>query len=173
MKYVMVMEKHLVGILCIVFIKEKHISHLHQVSGTSAGVGVLGLMGNKGAVAIRIQLYTSTLVFVCSHLAAHRENINGRNADFHNILLKIEFPHETESEQRGSPRITSSSSSSSYGILDHDVVFWIGDLNYRICEEVTVEQCFAHLAVDDLTFLSDRDQVYFNIRRHLYFIKKV
>ena len=57
MKYAMVMEKHLVGILCIVFIKEKNISHLHQVSGTSAGVGVLGLMGSKGAVATRIQLY--------------------------------------------------------------------------------------------------------------------
>ena len=38
---------------------------------------------NKGGAAIRFKLMDSTICFVCSHLAAHRENVAGRNADFH------------------------------------------------------------------------------------------
>ena len=41
------------------------------------------MMGNKGGAAIRMKLMDSTVCFVCSHLAAHRENVAGRNADFH------------------------------------------------------------------------------------------
>ena len=47
--------------------------------------------GNKGAAAIRFRFYDSTLCFVCSHLAAHQNNVAGRNADFANIVSKIEF----------------------------------------------------------------------------------
>ena len=49
---------------------------------TTAATGLLGMMGNKGGAAIRMKLMDSTLCFVCSHLAAHRENVAGRNADF-------------------------------------------------------------------------------------------
>ena len=45
--------------------------------------GLLGMMGNKGGAAIRFKLLDSSVCFVCSHLAAHRENVAGRNADFH------------------------------------------------------------------------------------------
>ena len=41
------------------------------------------MMGNKGGAAIRMKILDSTVCFVCSHLAAHRENVAGRNADFH------------------------------------------------------------------------------------------
>ena len=41
------------------------------------------MMGNKGGAAIRFKWMDSTICFVCSHLAAHSENVVGRNADFH------------------------------------------------------------------------------------------
>lgn len=47
----------------------------------------------------------------------------------------------------------------SYGILDHDFVFWLGDLNYRIVEGISVEQVHKRVAAGDLEFLRDRDQL--------------
>ena len=38
-----------------------------------------------------MKVYDSTLCFVCGHLAAHQENVAGRNADFSNIISKLEF----------------------------------------------------------------------------------
>lgn len=55
----------------------------YVILATTAATGLLGMMGNKGGAAIRFKLMDSTICFVCSHLAAHRENVAGRNADFH------------------------------------------------------------------------------------------
>ena len=42
--------------------------HLLQV--ISVGTGVLGMLGNKGAVAVRLRLYDSSLCIVNSHLSS-------------------------------------------------------------------------------------------------------
>lgn len=140
-QYRVVMEKHLVGILLLVFVKTTHWEHVKEVKGATAGVGIMGVMGNKGGVAIRLKFYSSTLCFVCAHLAAHRENIAGRNADYLNILSKIQFD-ETGDEgmvQDISGRFWSGEEAS---ILNHDVVFWSGDLNYRIQDTLTTDEIF-------------------------------
>ena len=36
--------------------------------------------------------YDSALCFVCAHLAAHKENVAGRNADYRNIIERSLFP---------------------------------------------------------------------------------
>lgn len=43
-EYIMIMEKHLVGILLVVFVKAKHVEYVEGLQGTSAGVGVMGMM---------------------------------------------------------------------------------------------------------------------------------
>ena len=81
----------MVGLLICLFVKNPHRQRVKAVSADAVGVGVMGMMGNKGGVAIRLNFYDSTLCFVCTHLAAHRENVVGRNADFTNVLSKATF----------------------------------------------------------------------------------
>ena len=44
-------------------------------------------------------------------------------------------------------------------ILDHDVVFWMGDLNYRLDDSVETEECFAKIEANDWDFLRKYDQL--------------
>ena len=73
---------------------------------TTAATGLLGMMGNKGGAAIRFKLMDNSICFVCSHLAAHRENVAGRNADFHKYvwfhLLTFQdlWPHSFQEGRR-------------------------------------------------------------------------
>ncbi|CEG48449.1 domain-containing protein [Plasmopara halstedii] len=142
-QYRVVLEKHLVGILLLVFVRTDHWDHVKEIKGATAGVGIMGMMGNKGGAAVRLKFYSSTLCFVCAHLAAHRENVAGRNADYLNILSKIQF--EESFDENVTPPVQDLSGRFWNGepsILNHDFVFWIGDLNYRIQDTLTTEEIF-------------------------------
>ncbi|CAH0490580.1 unnamed protein product [Peronospora farinosa] len=139
--YRVVLKKHLVGILLLVFVKMDHWEHVKEIKGATAGVGIMGVMGNKGGAAVRLKFYSSTLCFVCAHLAAHRDNVIGRNADYLNILSKVHFGENADNEATTSVqdmRFWTGAPS----ILNHDFVFWIGDLNYRIQDTLTTEEIF-------------------------------
>ena len=60
------------------------------VSAVKTGIG--GAAGNKGGVAIRLLLHSTSLCFVCSHLAAHQTKVVERNQDFAEIHRKVLFP---------------------------------------------------------------------------------
>ncbi|KAF1323672.1 Multiple inositol polyphosphate phosphatase-like protein, partial [Globisporangium splendens] len=172
-KYKVVMEKHLVGILLLVFVKSEHFEHVKEERGATAGVGIMGMMGNKGGAAIRMSFYDSTLCFVCAHLAAHRENVSGRNSDYANILSKIEFADNDDgygndtSTAALSPTccfvydddVDDRPSNGEPAILNHDFVFWLGDLNYRINEDIPTEAVFQHAKSGMYTELLQRDQL--------------
>ncbi|XP_041351900.1 inositol polyphosphate 5-phosphatase OCRL-like [Gigantopelta aegis] len=115
-KYRKVKSIRLVGVLLIVYIQEKHVKHVHFIDADSVATGIMGLMGNKGGVAIRMSLYNSSICFVNSHLAAHIEEVEKRNQDYRDIESKIRF------KQFVPPLM----------ISEHDQVFWMGDLNYRL-----------------------------------------
>jgi len=176
-RYVLVGEKHLVGILILVFAKEMHLRNIREVYGATVGVGLMGMAGNKGGASIRLKFYDSYLCFVCAHLAAHRENVEGRNSDFANILQKTVFIDKAFSGEPGAPAPGLGDASeemrkyfsevleveptlqTGVSILDHDVVFFIGDLNYRFDESVDTEECFAKIEAQDLEFLRRYDQL--------------
>jgi phosphatidylinositol-bisphosphatase len=140
--YTLLMQKSMVGLLICVFVKNSHQTRVKYVSAASVGVGVMGMMGNKGGVSLRLQFYDSTLCFVCSHLAAHRENVTGRNADFSNVYNKTFFQVGEEAIReviRSGSLSHWAIGSSAVGIPDHDMVFWLGDLNYRIDDSLPTE----------------------------------
>lgn len=63
-----------------------------DVAVTTAKTGIGGKAGNKGAVSVHLLLHSTSLCFVCSHLAAHQTKILERNQDFLDICRKISFP---------------------------------------------------------------------------------
>ena len=57
-------------------------------------------------------------------------------------------------------RPTLSDLSASYGVMDHDYVFWLGDLNYRI--DLPLEETLTRAksgTLDDMNYLLAYDQV--------------
>ncbi|KDN36894.1 hypothetical protein RSAG8_10513, partial [Rhizoctonia solani AG-8 WAC10335] len=71
-EYVKLTSKQLVGVLIVVLVRRPILPLLAPsgVASSSAGVGILGTMGNKGGVALRLQLMDTALVFMNAHLAA-------------------------------------------------------------------------------------------------------
>lgn len=172
-KYTQILARHLVGLLLCVLVKDTALPHVRDVRGATAGVGVMGVMGNKGGVSIRLTLYDSSICIVCSHLAAHRENVAGRNGDFQSILEKTIFlpsvdsnPANNGNEMEGREDkvrklhyTTGLSPLEELAILDHDLVFWIGDLNYRIDESISIDDVFARVELKDWAYLRLYDQL--------------
>jgi phosphatidylinositol-bisphosphatase len=165
-QYALIASKSMVGLLVVVFVKAVHQPRVQYVTTANVGVGVMGMMGNKGGVSIRLHFYDSTLCFVCTHLAAHRENVVGRNQDFSNVYNKTVFD-VGEAAIREVIRSGSLShwsiGNSSVGIPDHDMVFWLGDLNYRIDESMMTERVLQLSEKNVLDELRSLDQL--NIER--------
>lgn len=141
-EYELIMQRSLVGLLICVFVKNVHIPRVKAVVADHVCVGVMGVMGNKGGVAVRLNFYDSTLCFVCAHMAAHRENVVGRNADYMNVFSKATFDVGEEIVRNAIRNGTLSQwalGAGSLGAADHDIVFWLGDLNYRIDESLPTE----------------------------------
>lgn len=167
--YYLVDEKHLVGIMLSIFVLEKHRPHIKEAKGQTAGVGVMGMMGNKGGATIRLQIQNTSLCFVAAHLAAHRDNVAGRNADFMNILNKTSFDNEPVEENTELVESSAGASDNhddhgrSYGIMAHDFVFFLGDFNYRIVEGISTDEVFDKVEKKDFAWLQEHDQL--NVER--------
>lgn len=97
----------------MVWIKKELFGYVRdvQIQYTSTGIG--NVLANKGATAIRLDLFNSSFCFVNSHLAAHDENVERRNLDFASIVSETRFADNKS-------------------VWDHQFLFWFGDLNYRI-----------------------------------------
>ncbi len=191
--YELIAYKHLVGIAICIYVAGKHRNHIKNIQMVNSATGIFGVVGNKGGSSIRFRFYDSTLCFVCSHLAAHRGNVTGRNHDYASILSKTKFKEDVnnndsenimtsymkdlsnshhhdiryrESMDEGDHKSNNSNNNSNsneandtFGILDHDIVIWLGDLNYRLVKAVSLEEVYKKLNVGDIQYLLKWDQL--------------
>lgn len=158
--YIKLATKHLVGVSLVVFVRKDKYTAIRQVRASSIGVGIMGVGGNKGGVAIRLRMYDSTIVFVNSHLAAHQSNSAGRNSDFHSICKKLTFIDKDDKNIKTAATANTKKAYEKDGstIMEHDKIFWIGDLNYRLtCTDL--DAVYKRIDVMDYKFLLEHDQL--------------
>uniref|UniRef100_A0A3B3ZWN8 Inositol polyphosphate-related phosphatase domain-containing protein n=1 Tax=Periophthalmus magnuspinnatus TaxID=409849 RepID=A0A3B3ZWN8_9GOBI len=115
--FVKVTSVRMQGLLLLVFAKHVHLPFIRNVQSTYTRTGIFGYWGNKGGVSVRFSLYGHMVCFLNCHLAAHMNYALQRVDEFEYILDTQDFditdtPH----------------------VLDHKVVFWFGDLNFRIAD---------------------------------------
>eukprot|EP00903_Cladosiphon_okamuranus_P017359 g15992.t1 len=275
-KYAMVSEQRLLGTYVLVMATETLCANIAHVQNAIVPTGLGGYLGNKGAVAIRMEIAgASSLCFVCVHMAAHREQVEARNNEYKLISSRPVFadtagrvPTDESEDAGGSVKDKDKRQANTWGslfagagqvgrsggmsptrssevkkairaamafglpkgagaaagkegkegspesgtpsaggngeepgkggagkgtgdgdrpdemedfawepsvrhtdaglpktktVLQADVVFWLGDLNYRIAEDVPDELVFEMLKSDNLEFLRGKDQL--NIAR--------
>ncbi|KAI1626741.1 phosphatidylinositol-bisphosphatase [Exophiala viscosa] len=125
--YIKVAEEQLLGLLILIYASPELAPTISSVSTTSVGTGLMGYLGNKGAVSARIMLgETTKLCFINCHLAAGADPtaLIRRIWDTTQILNKTRFaPVSPDGEVA---EITEEK------IGDEDFAFWFGDLNYRL-----------------------------------------
>ena len=93
---------------------QRHLrKHIKKVKIHRENTGAASIWHNKGGVGISLRLFKCKLMFVNSHLAAHRENIKDRDHDAEEIAQSF------------------STDKTSF-IHRYDYCFWMGDLNYRL-----------------------------------------
>lgn len=122
--YKLVARKALVGMTIFVFVRFEHLPFCNaRVS--ALGTGPLGL-GNKGAVAVSLQLYGSSLCLVGVHLASGTSGTLARNEDVGRLHERLRFP-----DARTIPGLVVRPPGPAT-IGEHEFVVWLGDMNYRI-----------------------------------------
>ncbi len=111
--YVLLRSGQLVGAALLVFVRSSILARIKNVEGAIKKTGMSGIAGNKGAVAIRMDIESTSVCFVTAHLAAGFANYEERNRDYQTITAGLRFQRNRSIE-------------------DHEIVVWAGDFNYRI-----------------------------------------
>lgn len=111
--YILLVVEQLVGVCLFVFVRPHLAPYIKDFAVSSVKTGMGGATGNKGSVAFRMVVHSTSFCFVCSHFAAGQNEVRDRNEDFTTALRRIKFPQGRD-------------------VDSHDVVFWFGDFNYRI-----------------------------------------
>ena len=125
-RYELIAEHQLSGLLMFVFASPAVAPTISSVSTVSVGTGLMGYLGNKGAVATRIILgETTRMVFINSHLASGNDpaHLERRCWDVSQILQRTRF------EPISWAGVLDDTGE---GIGEEDFAFWFGDLNFRL-----------------------------------------
>lgn len=146
--YVRVASKQMVGIHISVWVRRKLRRHIHNLTVSCVGLGLMGCLGNKGSISVSMVLHQTSFCFICTHLTSGDKDGDElrRNADVTEILKRTYFP-PAKSAVTEAPR----------NIWGHDRIIWLGDLNYRLA--LSDSEIRSLVAREDWMALLEKDQL--------------
>jgi len=180
-------REQMVGTAVILLVLSSKIPLLKNVQAAVIPRGMGNVLGNKGAVCIRCDIHNTSICFVACHLTAHREQVSKRNDDYFAIITaKVFTEYEmAPSKPPTDPKMTTilkdihrirsklpaavsskipnlteeMHAMTTFSPDDHDIVIWLGDLNYRIREGETLDDVYDMIYDNATDQLSAMDQL--------------
>lgn len=128
--------RQLVGLLLCVYLRNSLFPFLRDYQLAVVPTGVMGSVGNKGGVGVRLVIDRFSICFLTVHLPSGQNEVAKRNISAETILTTMDFNalRRSDYEQR---RKTNSSAEGlelfpPIFLRDQDIVVVAGDLNYRV-----------------------------------------
>ncbi|CAF4773302.1 unnamed protein product [Rotaria sp. Silwood1] len=169
-KFQLLNRIRLMGILLFVYVRAPHMDKCTSVSRASVATGFMGIAGNKGGVGISFRFYETNICFINCHFASGDGQTQRRNEDYQTIESRMTFTDAPTYSLKDYIWYTPTTAGSSvpntqisstptrwWKINDHDIVFWFGDMNYRISQ--TNEQVRKALNEFSTIPLHEKDQL--------------
>ncbi|OJA14449.1 hypothetical protein AZE42_07616, partial [Rhizopogon vesiculosus] len=152
--YTVIHTESLVGLFTCMFVKNSQRTALKDVAITTIKRGMGGRYGNKGGIVARFVIDDSSICFINCHLAAGLHHVRQRNADVAAMLEeKSVFPSSDAVEES----LAYVGGGDGSMVLDHEIVFLNGDLNYRIDQRR--DAVISAIQSGDLETLHTHDQL--------------
>ncbi|KAI0030392.1 Endonuclease/exonuclease/phosphatase [Vararia minispora EC-137] len=151
--YTVIHTENLVGLFTCIFVKNSERVNLRDVAVTTVKRGMGGRYGNKGAIVARLVVDDSSVCFINCHLAAGQHHVRQRNADIVGILEECVF----DESDAGTDSVAYVGGGDGSMVLDHEIVFLNGDMNYRI--DARRDVVIAATAAGDYQALLTHDQL--------------
>lgn len=150
--YVRIVSKQMVGIFLTVWVRRSLRRHIQNLKVSTVGVGVMGYIGNKGAISVSMSIYQTLFCFICTHLTSGEKEGDElkRNADVCEILRRTHF-HSLSAV--GLPKT----------IHDHERIIWFGDFNYRL--NLSYEKARKLISKKEWSKLIEFDQLVRELRK--------
>ncbi|MCO5609274.1 hypothetical protein L7F22_063498 [Adiantum nelumboides] len=157
-RFSLIASKQMVGVFMSVWVRSDLRRHVRNLKVSCVGCGLLGYLGNKGSISISMCIHQTSICFVCTHLTSGQRDKDElkRNSDVFEILRRTQFRSSS-----GKCNVNAGGELCPESILEHDVVIWLGDLNYRLA--LTANDTRSLLAQADWNALLEKDQL--NIHR--------
>ncbi|KAI0368466.1 DNase I-like protein [Pilatotrama ljubarskyi] len=152
--YTVIHTENLVGLFTCVFVKNTEKMRLKHVALTTVKRGMGGRYGNKGGIISRFVVDDTSVCFINCHLAAGQHHVRQRNADVQAIVEDNTLLPETGPMDTVVPYVNGGDGSM---VLDHEIVFINGDMNYRIDQRR--EAVIAAVKAGDFEHLVIHDQL--------------
>ncbi|CAF0747756.1 unnamed protein product [Didymodactylos carnosus] len=146
-RYYLINRVRLMGILLFVYVRSEHKKKCTAVSRASVPTGFMNITGNKGGVGIRFRFYETDICFLNCHFASGDGQTQRRNEDYQTIESRMVFTDgptysikdyiwHTPAPSGANPTTNNGQPVTSrwWKISDHDIIFWFGDMNYRISQ---------------------------------------
>ncbi|KAJ1643505.1 hypothetical protein LPJ64_004731 [Coemansia asiatica] len=138
--YSTLVSKQLIGMFIKVYARIDVLANIRCIQTASVGCGIMGMVGNKGAVAVRLVYMDTPVCLVCSHLAHGPLQLDRRNEQFHDLCKRLAFGDQVQGMPTADPLIPTSSLFGSgqatvgrpLTVFDSSYLLWFGDLNYRL-----------------------------------------